>query len=116
MPQSNVFGNQVDATGNLLMALGSTSKLNILAAGVVKAGPGRICRVFCLATGAAGGALTINDCATTGTAATANQIFSVAFGGITLGAIFTLDIPCSVGITVSAIPTGGTPQFAITYD
>jgi hypothetical protein len=90
--------------------------LNILAAAAVKASPGRICRVICLGTIGTGGALTINDCATTGAATTANQIFSVAFGGTVVGTIFNLDFPCLVGITVSAIPTGGTPQFAISFD
>jgi hypothetical protein len=114
MPQSRVFG-QVDATGNLLIGMGTATRLNITAATVVKASPGRICRVFCLGANGASGALTINDCATTGAATAANQIFSIAFGGTVVGTIFALDFPCLVGITVSAVPTGGT-QFAISFD
>ena len=105
----------VDAVGTLISGPGKLSALNVTAAAVVKAGAGRVARVVVLGVVGTGGALTINDCATTGTATTANQIFTAPFGSVTPGTIFLIDFPVTTGIVVSAVPTGGTPQFAISY-
>lgn len=104
----------VDAVGTLISGPGKLSALNVTAASVVKAGAGRVARVVVLGVVGTGGALTINDCATTGAATTANQIFTAA-GTVAVGTILQLDFPVTTGIVVSAVPTGGTPQFAISY-
>jgi hypothetical protein len=72
---------------------GTKSILNITAASVVKATPGRLVRLSVLVAGAVG---TVNDCATTGAAATANQIAVIpaAVGSV------VLEWPCAVGIVI----------------
>jgi hypothetical protein len=93
---------------------GNKSALNISAVGVIKATPGRINRIVLTGTVGTGGALTINDCATTAAAAAANVVFSTA-GTLAVGSVINLDWPCLVGITVSAFPTGGAPKVAISF-
>lgn len=73
---------------------GTGSKLDITAATVVKATPGRLIRVSVLVAGSATG--TVNDCATTGAAATANEVFVIPE---TVG-VYTLEWPCLVGIVI----------------
>lgn len=85
---------------------------NVAAAATIKALPGVIATIIVVVAGS-GGALTVNNCATTGTATTANEILTIAFGSLTVGQIINLNFPCSVGITVSAVTTGG--QFSISY-
>lgn len=127
MPQSPISYNTVnpsgalvplqsDTSGNLITGQGTACTKNVTAAAVIKASPGRLVKIICMGTIGTGGALTVNDCTTIGAAAAANQIFTIAFGGTTVGTIFSLDIPCSSGITISAIPTGGSPVFAVVYD
>lgn len=91
------------------------SKLNITAAVVVKAAPGRLCKIIVSAPGTTSGALTLNDCTTTGAAAAANQIISIPFANLTAGQVISLDIPCKNGIVVSAVPGGGSPVYAVAY-
>jgi hypothetical protein len=106
----------VDKQGALQASGGGlSSSLNITAAKVVKATPGRIARVVVSAPGTTSGALTLNDCATTGAAAAANQILSIPFGSMTSGQVINLDFPCAVGIVVSAVPGAGSPIYAISY-
>lgn len=107
-----------DANGLLLSTTGGDSTaLNITAAAAVKASAGRIAKIVILAPGSTGGAFTINNCATTGAATTANQVFTLPYDSTMnlAGAVIELDMLCSVGITVSAVPTGGSPRIAITY-
>ena len=85
---------------------GGFSSAYVVAAQVVKAAPGTLCRIVVVAPGT-GGALTVNDCLTVGAAAADNAILSVPFGSLTGGQIFTLLWPCLVGIVVSALPSGG---------
>lgn len=118
MPQGNYFvaknANNVlvpmrtDAQGTLLSTSGGTSsRLNIAAATVVKATPGRVCQVSVVTAGSTLG--TINDVATTGAAAAANQVGSAPN---TAGAVVPLNFPCAVGIVV--VP--GTGQvLAVSY-
>jgi len=96
---------------------GSLLATNITVAGAVKAAPGRLVKVIILAPGTTSGALTINNCAATGDATPANQVFTLPFGAAAnvAGHIFNLDIPCSVGITVSAVPGAGSPRYALCY-
>jgi len=85
---------------------GEQSKLNISAATVVKVGPGRVVRVSVVTNGSAAG--TINDCATTGAAATANAVFTVPNAAGT----HLLDFPVNDGIVVAP----GTGQvLAVTF-
>jgi hypothetical protein len=83
---------------------GNTALLNATAAVVVKALPGIVQTLSCTAAGS----FTINDCATTGTAAATNVIWS---GALTLGQTVKLEWPCGTGITVSA----ATGTLALSY-
>jgi hypothetical protein len=107
----------LDASGNLkvsyLAATGATaSALNVAAAAVVKATAGRLAKVVIVAPGTVG-SLTLNDCATTGTAATANEIITVGYAALAAGQVISLDWPCATGIVVSAMTTGG--QVSVSY-
>ena len=109
---------KVDPTGTLLSSTGgSSSSLNITAAAVVKATPGRVAKIVVVAPGSGSGVFTINDCATIGTAAAANVIWSMAYNATANvgGAVINLDWPCAVGIVVSAVPGAGSPILAISY-
>lgn len=106
MPQGPISTYVTNAGGTL-------SSLNTTAAKVVKATPGRLCKVVVTTPGSAGN-LTFNDNnATGGTNVAANQILSLAFGSLTAGQVISLDFPCSTGIVLSSIPTGG--NVAISY-
>lgn len=85
----------VDLQGALLTASGGTkSSLNITAATVVKATPGRLVRISVTTAGAAG---SVNDCATTGAAAAANLIGVIP---ATVG-VLTFEWPCATGIVIT---------------
>jgi hypothetical protein len=92
---------------------GLHAHFNVTAAAVVKASPGTLYRVQVITAGT-GGSLTLNDCTTTGAAATTNQIITVAFGTLVAGYTLWIDWPCLSGIVVSAVPTGGA-VLAISY-
>jgi len=94
---------------------GNSSALNLTAAQVIKAGPGRLCKITVLGVVGTGGNLTFNDCATTGAATTANQIYFGA-GALAVGTVVTLDWPCLNGIVCSAVPTGGTVQINVSFN
>jgi hypothetical protein len=94
---------------------GLSSKLNVTAAVAVKATAGRLCKIVVIAPGTTSGSLTINDCATTGAATTANEVFTIGYAAMSVGQVITLDFPCQVGIVVSAVPGGGSPQYAISF-
>lgn len=114
MPQSPLAGGNDGLTpaGMFQTRGGALSKLNLSTAQVIKASKGRIARLIVLTAGS-GGTLTLNDAATTGTAAAANAFYSVA-GTLAAGTVVDLDWPCATGIVVSAVPTGA-PVFAISY-
>jgi len=94
---------------------GTNSALNVTAAKVIKAAPGRLARISVIAPGTTSGALTINDCLTTGAATTSNEVFTIAYGSMSVGQVIALDWPFQVGIVVSAVPGGGSPQYSISY-
>lgn len=94
---------------------GGSSALNITAAQVIKASPGRLCKITVLGVVGTGGNLTFNDCTTTGAATTANQICLLA-GNTAVGSVTTLDWPCINGIVCSAVPTGGTVQINVSFN
>lgn len=95
----------VDTSGNLFVGSGSVGKYNVTAATVIKATPGRLVRIS-VSTAPTAGTLSANDCATTGAAAVANQIVSIAFGSVTAGQQIYMDWPCATGIVVNP-GTGG---------
>ena len=107
----------MDSMGLQVTANGASAALNITAAAVIKATPGRVARVAILAPGSTSGSFVLNNCATTGAATTANQIFNLPYNGTNniAGAVFNLEIPCTVGIVCSAVPGGGSPQIVVTY-
>jgi hypothetical protein len=114
-------GNRVkaDAQNNLGVQNGGRSAaLNQTAAAVIKAGPGRIRKIIIIDPGTTSGAFTLNDCLTTGAAAAANVVWTQAYNAALAvkGQVITLDWPCATGIVLSAVPGGGTPIIAVSYD
>jgi hypothetical protein len=106
----------LDAAGLLLTSSGGElATYNVTAAAIIKASPGRLCKIVVIAPGTTSGALTVNNLTTTSGGAAANQIISIAYGSLTVGQVITLDWPCSVGIAVTAVPGGGSPQYNISY-
>ena len=113
MPQSPYLPISQGVSG--VTGGGAKTTLNVTAAAVIKATPGRIVRINCNGTIGTGGTLVINDCITTGAATAANQIISIPFGTLVVGTSILIDFPALTGITVSAVPTGGSPSFAISW-
>jgi hypothetical protein len=96
---------------------GTHSALNVTAAGVIKAYPGRLMWLHVVAPGSAG-VWTFNDCLTSGTVAAANEIISIPynFTGIVAGSFVNLNnFPFSVGIYLSVVPSAGSPIASIIY-
>jgi len=92
--------------GALVVAKGLNLVTNITTATVVKAVPGRIAKVSVLVAGSGTG--TVNNCITTGAAATANEVAVIPQS---VG-VLDIDMPCSTGIVV--VP--GTGQtLAVSY-
>jgi hypothetical protein len=120
--QANVAVNQTtlksvplqsDQSGNLLVGNGSMNKLNVTTATVIKATPGRICKVSVI-TAATAGTFGIYDAATTGAAATTNAIYPVSTSAWpAAGTVIPLDFPCLAGIVVNP-GTGGV--VAVSFD
>jgi hypothetical protein len=84
----------------------------VAAAANLLTGSGTLVSIIVVAPGSAGN-LTLNDCTTTGAAAAGNQILSVAFGALTAGQVITVLYPYKLGVTVSAITTGGSFHVSI---
>lgn len=78
MPQYPIPTTNVPVSGR---------RLNITAATVLKVGPGRVLKIQVLVAGAAG---TVNDCATTGAAAAANELAAIpaVVGAVDLNVAF----------------------------
>lgn len=97
----------LDSGNNLMTSQGGlSSHLDITAATVVKATPGRIAKVVVLVAGSAAGS--VNDIATTGGVTTANEVFAIP----NTAGVYDLDFPMAVGIVV--VP--GTGQtLAVSY-
>lgn len=108
-----------DSTGNLNSQNGGVSSaLNLTAAGVIKASPGRLRKIVIIAPGTTSGAFTFNDATTTAGAAAANEIFTLPYNGTANvpGYVITLDWPCANGIVLSAVPGAGSPIVAASFD
>jgi hypothetical protein len=105
-PGAHAAPLQLDQSGNLLVGNGSTNKLNITAATVVKATAGRACTVIVNVAGAAG---TLSDCATTGAVAATNLVFAIP---ATVG-VYKMDFPCLTGIVVTP---GAAQVVSVSFD
>lgn len=108
MPQGALAVSQTPAS------LAQQTALNVIAPAVIKATAGTVVAVSVLAIGSAG-VIAFNDCATLAAATTANQVLSFAYNSALypVGSVINLVFPFKVGITLSAVPTGG--QLAIAY-
>jgi hypothetical protein len=117
-PSGALIQAQGDANGFLLTLPGGgeNSALNQTAAAAIKVGAGRLAKIVVIAPGSGSGALTLNDCATTGAATTANELFTLGFAGLSAGQIISLDIPFTIGLVISAVPGAGAPQYNVFYD
>lgn len=115
-PSGDPANLNTDASGNLRTSGGTTFTTNVGAAAAIKATPGRLRRIIILAAGSGSGVFSVNNSATTGDAAAANLIWTRAFGDVKAGDIYEVDVPCSAGITVSAVPGAGSPLLALVYD
>lgn len=107
-----------DAAGLFMTSRGGLlSKLNMTAANVIKAAPGRVSKLIVIAPGSTSGGWTLNDCASVGAAAASNQIWLQAYNGAANveGEVIDLDWPCAVGIVLSTVPGAGSPILAISY-
>lgn len=102
--QSNIFGQN--------------SALNLTAAAVIKTSSGRLRKLVIIAPGSTSGAFSFNDCTTVGAAAAANLVYSLPFGSTqnVAGAILSIDLPFKTGIVLSAVPGGGSPICAVSFD
>lgn len=93
---------------------GTNTALNVTAAVVVKPTKGILHRITVIAPGS-GGALVVNDNTQLGGSnVNANAFVNIPFGSLTIGQIIPLIWPCTNGIVVSQVPTGGA-VFAISY-
>jgi len=92
------FNAWAGRTGVAQTGQGLSSSLNISAATVIKATPGRLVRISVIVAGSVG---TANDCTTTGGAAAANEIAVIPAA---VGPVL-LDWPCLAGIVV--VPGAG---------
>lgn len=101
LPGSTARGSDVNARS------GFASGLNITAATLVKAAPGRLVRVSVVVPGTAAGS--VNDAATVAAAAATNQIASVQ---ATAGNVVLFDWPCLAGIVVTP---GAGQTLAVSY-
>jgi len=89
-----------------------SAAINITAAQVIKAAPGILATLLCVAPGSAG-SVVLNDCTTTGAAAATNEILAKSFSALAAGQVVTLRWPCAAGIVVSSVPTAG--AFSIAF-
>lgn len=109
--------NMIGPGGVPVVADGGNNWTQVTQAAVIKAIPGRLCKITVIAPGSTGGTFTFNDCKTTGAAASGNQVFNIAYNAATnvAGNIWALDWPCLNGIVCSAVPTGGSPIINVSW-
>lgn len=96
---------------------GVKSTLNMTAAAVIKAAPGRIGKIIIVAPGTTSGAFTFNDCATIGAVAAGNEILTIPYNAAEnlAGTVIDIDWPCLVGIVLSAVPGAGSPIINVSW-
>lgn len=95
-----------NAQNSILSSAGGQHSALALQAGpnLVKASPGRICKLSITTAGTAG-TLAVNDCATTGAVTAENLIYN-GLDTSPAGTVVDLEFPCLYGIVVT-VPTGG---------
>ena len=95
-----------NAQNSIISSAGGTHSMLALAAGpnLVKAAPGRICKLIINVTGTAG-TLAVNDCATTAAVSAANLVWT-DLDTTPMGTVIDLEFPCLYGIVVT-VPTTG---------
>ncbi len=98
----------VDAQAGVVTGDAVSATYNVAAATVIKAAPGKLARITIQSMGTAG-AFVINNLAANSGAALGNQIASIAYNatGVVPGVPIVFEWPCSTGILVSAVTTGG---------
>jgi hypothetical protein len=97
-------GAAVTAANELIAASGLSRTLNVTGAAVlIKAGAGRLCRVFVNTLSAAPS--TFNDAATVGGAAAANLLFTIP-ANAPVGSIYELDAPFTAGLVATPGASG----------
>lgn len=85
---------------------GTSTAKNLTAIGQIKNGGGNLRKLHVI-TAASAGNLVLNDMATGGTPAAANQVQNIPNSALTQGAVITLDIPFTNGIAITGTwPTG----------
>jgi hypothetical protein len=99
----------VSPQGSASVFSGGNNWLNVTAATVVKPTAGRAVRVSVITAGTTAGS--VNDCATTAAAATANQFLSIP-ANQAAGTVYYIEWPCATGIVVTP-GTGGV--LAVSY-
>jgi hypothetical protein len=94
---SNAFvPTQADYGGNLMVGKGLEVTFDVTAATVIFTGKGRVAKVSVIVAGSAAG--TVNDCATTGAAAVANQLATIP--DTAGGGVYDIDMPVATGLVV----------------
>lgn len=101
--------------GALVATGGKASVLNITAPRVIKPSPGNMATVVISGTVGTGGTYVFNDCATLAAASAANQIASLPGTTAANGLPISYDWPCTVGIVISAVATGGAAIVSVAY-
>jgi hypothetical protein len=102
MSGQNPYNTQASV---LTTAGGQNSSLDVTAATVIKAAPGRLVRITVLAVATAG-TFGAYDTTTTGSTATANAIVQYTAAWPAVGTVLTLEWPCANGIVVNPGTSG----------
>jgi hypothetical protein len=89
----------VTSANELIAVSGLSRTLNVTGAAVlIKAGAGRLCRVFVNALSAAPS--TLNDAATVGGVTAANLLFTIP-ANAPVGTVYDLDVPLTAGLVAT---------------
>lgn len=118
MPQNQLglVGAATNPRPTQLPANGGMSTAAFTSAQAIKATKGIIASIKITNMGTTSGAFTLNDCATTGAAAAGNQLISIPYTSTEmLNNVLTVELVCTTGITLSAVPGGGSPSITVSY-
>lgn len=95
---------QMDMSGNLLVGNGTVGRYNIATKTVIKAAPGRLCKVSVNAAGTV--KFGVYDAATTAAAVTAVAIYESTAVFPAAGSLLAFDWPCATGIVIDPGTSG----------
>ena len=107
-PAGKLAAQKVDNQGAEIVTTGGLSSAFLTVTGVVKASPGRLCKVI-VTTALSAAAITIYDNAS----AASGNVLAVIPASATAGTIYALDIIAANGLYASF---GGTGTIAVTYN